>query len=125
MAAYHLADAFAFASTTETQGLVIGEAMAAGLPVIAVEDHAVEDFVVSGRTGLITPAVPEALAHAFDSLLGDESRLAAFARAANERAQCFSIEHEAERLEHHYERAIESRKQRRRFARLALPRRAT
>ncbi len=125
VAAYHAADAFAFASTTETQGLVIGEAMAAGLPVVAVEDHAVEDFVVNGRTGLITPAIPEALARAFDDLLGDEQRLAAFSSAAKDRAQCFSIEHETERLEHHYERAIESRRQRRRFARLALPRRAT
>jgi len=123
VAAYHVADAFAFASTTETQGLVIGEAMAAGLPVIAVEDHAVEDFVVSGRTGLITPAIPEALAHAFDDLLGDDARRAAFARASIDRAECFSIQHETERLERHYVRAIESRKSRRRFARLALPRR--
>ena len=123
VAAYHCAHAFAFASTTETQGLVIGEAMAAGLPVIAVEDHAVEDFVITGRTGVITPAVPEALAGAFDLVLGDETYRTALASAARERAQHFSIENEAERLEHHYERAIESRKQRRRFARLALPRR--
>lgn len=123
VAAYHLAHAFAFASTTETQGLVIGEAMAAGLPVIAVEDHAVEDFVITGRTGLITPAFPEALAHAFDDLLGDESRRLEFARAATDRARHFSIEHETERLERHYDRAIELRKRRRRFARLALPRR--
>jgi len=123
VAAYHAADAFAFASTTETQGLVIGEAMAAGLPVIAVEDHAVEDFVVTGRTGVITPAVPEALAGAFDLVLGDETHRATLARAARERAQHFSIENETQRLEGHYERAIQARRQRRRFARLALPRR--
>jgi glycosyltransferase involved in cell wall biosynthesis len=132
VAAYHLAQAFVFASTTETQGLVIGEAMAAGLPVIAVEDHAVEDFVVGGRTGLVTPAFPEALAHAFDEVLGDETQRLVFARAAADRAQCFSIEHETERLELHYERAIELRNRRRRLvgialhrkrlARLALPR---
>ena len=33
---YATADAFAFASTTETLGLVVLEAMASGLPVIAV-----------------------------------------------------------------------------------------
>jgi len=88
-----------------------------------VEDHAVEDFVITGRTGVITPAVPEALAGAFDLVLGDETYRTALASAARERAQHFSIENEAERLERHYERAIESRKQRRRFARLALPRR--
>jgi len=122
VAAYHAAHAFAFASTTETQGLVIGEAMAAGLPILAVEDQAVQDFVVSGRTGIITPALPEALAGAIDELLGDDALLSAYAQAARERAVHFSIEHQAERLERHYQRAIELRKPRRRFARLALPR---
>jgi len=122
VAAYHCAHAFAFASTTETQGLVIGEAMAAGLPVIAVEDQAVEDFVVRGRTGLIAPAVPEAMGEAIDELLGDDQKLAEYSRAAQERAVHFSIEHQAERLENHYLRAIDLRRRRKRFARLALPR---
>jgi glycosyltransferase involved in cell wall biosynthesis len=121
VAAYHLAHAFAFASTTETQGLVIGEAMAAGLPVVAVEDHAVEDFVISGRTGLIVPGRPDDLGMAFDQLLGDEDLRQSFARAALARAQSFSIEHQAERLEHHYRHAIETHKPRSIFSRLALP----
>jgi len=121
VAAYHLAHAFAFASTTETQGLVIGEAMAAGLPVVAVEDHAVEDFVISGRTGLIVPGRPDDLGIAFDQLLGDEDLRQSFARAALARAQSFSIEHQAERLEHHYQHAIETHKPRSIFSRLALP----
>lgn len=125
VAAYHLADAFAFASTTETQGLVIGEAMAAGLPVISVEDHAVEDFVINGRTGLVTPGRAEDLAAAFDELLGDEPRRAAFAMAAQSRAASFSIERQAERLEHHYEHAIATHRPRRIFPRLALPGRRT
>ncbi len=123
IAAYHLAHAFAFASTTETQGLVIGEAMAAGLPVIAVEDRAVEDFVISGRTGLIVPSRPEDLAHAFDDLLGDDESRESMADASRERAIHFSIQHQAERLETHYQNAIENLKPRRRFVRLALPRR--
>lgn len=123
VAAYHLAHAFAFASTTETQGLVIGESMSAGLPVIAVEDHAVEDFVVSGRTGLIAPGRAEDLAHAFDELLGDETKRALMARASKKRAEHFSIQKQAERLEEHYLRAIENRRPRKRFVRLALPRR--
>ena len=36
-AVYAAADAFAFASRSETQGLVLVEAMAAGLPIAAVE----------------------------------------------------------------------------------------
>jgi glycosyltransferase involved in cell wall biosynthesis len=122
VAAYHLAHAFAFASTTETQGLVIGEAMAAGLPVIAVEDHAVEDFVIHGRTGLMVPGRLEDLAHAFDELLGDDERLQQYSEAAITRAAHFSIARQAELLERHYEHAIETHKPRRRFSRLALPR---
>lgn len=123
VATYHVADAFAFASTTETQGLVIGEAMAAGLPVIAVEDLAVEDFVVSGRTGLVVPGRPEDLAHAFDELLGDDDLRATMGAASRERAGHFSIQRQAERLETHYLNAIERHKPRRRLVKLALPRR--
>jgi hypothetical protein len=45
------------------------------------------------------------------------------ARASRERAVHFSIQHQAERLENHYLSAIENLKPRRRFVRLALPRR--
>ena len=102
IAAYHIAHIFTFASTTETQGLVVGEAMAAGLPVVAAEDRAVEDFVVDGECGLVVPGRPEDLARAMDELLGDEAKRLAFAKAAEERARHFSIQRQAERLEAHY-----------------------
>lgn len=107
VAAYHLAHLFAFASTTETQGLVIGEAMAAGLPVVAASDRAVEDFVIDGVNGLVVPGRAEDLAHAFDALLGDEDRRLRLSEAALGRAAEFSIERQAEKLERHYLRDIE------------------
>lgn len=48
---YHACDAFLFASTSETQGIVLLEAMAAGLPIVAVEASGVRDVVVNGRNG--------------------------------------------------------------------------
>ena len=45
---YFDADLFTFASVTETQGLVLIEAMAAGLPVVAVRAFGVEDMVDDG-----------------------------------------------------------------------------
>jgi 1,2-diacylglycerol 3-alpha-glucosyltransferase len=107
VAAYHLAHIFAFASTSETQGLVIGEALAAGLPVVAANDKAVEDFVTDGVSGLVVPGRPEDLAHAFDALLDDEPRRLEFSDAAAARAREFSITRQAEKLERHYLRAIE------------------
>lgn len=50
--AYRAADAFIFPSTTETFGLVALEAMACGLPVIAVKAGGIVDSVVDGETGL-------------------------------------------------------------------------
>jgi len=50
--AYHAMDVFVFASQSETQGLVITEAMAAGIPVVAVDAPGVREVVkdfVNGR----------------------------------------------------------------------------
>lgn len=114
VAAYHLADLFAFSSTTETQGLVIGEAMAAGLPVVAVVDDAVEDFVADGESGFVVHGRPEDLAVAMDRMLADGELRARMGASARERAQEFSMHHQAERLEAHYERAIAMRRRSRR-----------
>lgn len=54
--AYAAMDAFAFASLSETQGLVIVEAMAAGVPVIALDASGVRDVVRNNENGLLLPA---------------------------------------------------------------------
>ncbi|HET8904966.1 MAG TPA: glycosyltransferase [Saccharospirillum sp.] len=51
---YQLADVFVFASQSETQGMVILEAMAAGLPVVAVRSSGTDDVVQEGQTGYKT-----------------------------------------------------------------------
>ncbi|QNI02305.1 glycosyltransferase [Halomonas sp. SH5A2] len=52
---YHLGDIFVFASISETQGMVILEAMAAGLPVVAVRSSGIDDVVREGFNGFKTP----------------------------------------------------------------------
>jgi glycosyltransferase involved in cell wall biosynthesis len=49
--AYHAMDVFAFASLTETQGLVLTEAMAAGVPVVALDAPGAREIVVDGING--------------------------------------------------------------------------
>ncbi|UYG07050.1 glycosyltransferase [Halomonas sp. M4R1S46] len=49
--AYHAMDVFAFASHSETQGMVVAEAMAAGLPVVAVRAPGVVEVVKDGENG--------------------------------------------------------------------------
>jgi 1,2-diacylglycerol 3-alpha-glucosyltransferase len=51
---YKASDIFVFSSLTETQGLVIAEAMSCGLPQVAVDSQGVSDVVINGQTGYLT-----------------------------------------------------------------------
>ena len=64
---YASVDAFVFPSTTDTQGLVLAEALAAGLPVIAADSEASRD-VLAGAGRLVAPD-PDALADAIRGAL--------------------------------------------------------
>jgi 1,2-diacylglycerol 3-alpha-glucosyltransferase len=54
--AYAAMDCFAFASQTETQGIVLAEAMAAGNPVVALDGPGVREIVRDGVNGHLLPA---------------------------------------------------------------------
>lgn len=85
---YHGADLFVFPSVTETQGLVLLEAMAAGLPVVAVDAYGVSDMVSNGRDGLLVPPRVEEFAAAVGRMLQTpelRSRMAGEARLKAER----------------------------------------
>lgn len=55
VSAYRAMDVFAFASHSETQGMVVTEAMAAGVPVVAVDAPGVREVVASGVNGVLMP----------------------------------------------------------------------
>lgn len=74
------ADLFAFASRTETQGLVVAEALACGLPVAAVDAPGTRDAVRSGIDGLLV--LEGELGDAMTVLAVDPRRRAAMAAAA-------------------------------------------
>jgi len=59
---YAAADVFAFASRTETQGLVLLEAMAAGLPVVALAAMGTIDILGARRGALVPEDNPAAFA---------------------------------------------------------------
>ncbi|HEX6473978.1 MAG TPA: glycosyltransferase [Candidatus Limnocylindria bacterium] len=96
LAAVAGADLFAFASQTETQGLVLAEALAVGLPVVALAGPGVEDSVRDGLDGVVVrsgsgmdPA--RALGEAILALAGDRARLAAMATEARQGAERFDV----------------------------------
>jgi 1,2-diacylglycerol 3-alpha-glucosyltransferase len=86
--AYASADVFAMPSTTETQGLVLAEAMAAGLPVIAADAPQNRDVV--GEIGDLVDPEPRAFAAAFDRILVPRDEAAA--AATRGRAERFSLD---------------------------------
>ncbi len=71
-ACYAAADAFVFASRTETQGLVLLEAMATGLPVVALAEMGTADILRSERGALVPDGNPYAFALSLTRLLNDE-----------------------------------------------------
>ena len=81
------ADVFLFASETETQGLVLAEAAACGIPVVSVTGPGCDEVVRDGETGLLTKAEPPALAEAAISLLVDGQRRRRMGRRAREIAE--------------------------------------
>lgn len=90
-------DLFVFASRTETQGLVLAEALSAGLPAVAVDGPGVRDSVRDGADGIVVAAQPEAgraerVAAAVGTLAGDEARRLATAERALSEAGRFAVE---------------------------------
>ena len=83
--AYASADAFLFPSDSETLGMVILEAHAAGLPVLAADTPAARELVHDGIDGLRYDARdPDALAGAVRRLAQDRALREAMAEAAPE-----------------------------------------
>ena len=82
---YRAADLFVFASQTETQGLAVAEAMACGVPVVAVRAPGVDETVRDGQTGILTKPISRDLADAAIRLLLDPDTRRAFGIQARRR----------------------------------------
>jgi glycosyltransferase involved in cell wall biosynthesis len=105
------ADAFAFASVTETQGLVTIEAMAAGLPVVAVDGSGTRDIIENGKQGFLVENDPDALSEGIKKLFIDPRLIKRFSHQALKKAKMYDIELLGKQLITVYEQAIEDKKQ--------------
>jgi glycosyltransferase involved in cell wall biosynthesis len=87
-AAYASADAFVYASETETMGNVVLEAMAAGCPVVAPAAGGIPSLVADGSTGLLyAPRDLDAAVDATGRLLSDSPLWKAIAGRARQDAE--------------------------------------
>jgi glycosyltransferase involved in cell wall biosynthesis len=101
-ALYQLGDLFVFASRSETQGMVILEAMAGGLPVVAVRASGIDDVIEQNQTGIKTPENYQAWSKAVQTLLEDPSRRQRMSKAAQSFAGEFDIAPYAKRVHRTY-----------------------
>lgn len=99
---YRAADLFVFASRTETQGLVLLEAMALGTPVLALAEMGTRDILIGAAGAEIAPHDEARFAEQAIALLKDRERLAQMAKAARTDAQAWSARSMAQRLDDLY-----------------------
>lgn len=114
--AYAALDVFAFSSQSETQGMVLAEAMAAGHPVVALDGPGVRDIVIDGENGVLlgASAPPDEFAAALAGLLGDPELRGRWREAALARAAEFGTEACVEEMLACYGHAIADFENRRR-----------
>ncbi len=103
---YRESDLFLFASKTETQGLVLVEAMAGGTPAVAVDALGVRDVVRNGENGVLVPEDRVVFARRALEIVSSPSRLARLAAGARATAEEMSIQASTARLLGIYEACL-------------------
>jgi len=95
---YSGSDLFVFSSLTETQGIVITEAKAAGLPVVAVSAYGIAEMIENGVDGFLTGQEPVHFAEKICYLLENAEAREEMSRAAKFNAEKLSSEKCTEEL---------------------------
>jgi len=106
---YHLADVFLTASTTETQGLTVIEAMAAGIPPIAIDDESFRNVIIDGLNGKLFRTKKE-LRTIVTELKNDKEKLDAMKKQARINSEMYSSKFYAESILHVYNFALKNKK---------------
>lgn len=108
--AYASFDLFAFASQSETQGLVLAEAMAGGAAVVALDGPGVRDVLKHDYNGTLLPndTSPDDFAAVVENLISNRAKLRRRRKNASSTADAFSITNQANEALKKYHFIIES-----------------
>jgi 1,2-diacylglycerol 3-alpha-glucosyltransferase len=102
----HDATVFLSASITEVHPISVIEAIASGLPLVAVQDEAFEGMIENDQNGYLVPMDVKVFSQTLSDLLADREKIGRFGRKSVELSQKFSIEGQVEALENLYIEAI-------------------
>lgn len=113
--AYAAMDLFAFSSKSETQGMVVAEAMAAAKPVVALDAPGVREMIEDGKNGRLLPSDSSAssFSEALAQLLEDSRMLQAMSGQARQTAESVSRENCAKKVVSLYESVRRQERRRR------------
>jgi glycosyltransferase involved in cell wall biosynthesis len=106
---YRAADLFAFPSVSETQGLVVLEAMAHGLAVLAIRSVGTSDFVEDGVSGQLSDGSERDFTRRLIELLRDGATRTRYAEEGKARATQMTAETSSVKLLMAYERLLGGR----------------
>ncbi len=99
------------ATGNESAGIVLLEAMAAGLPIVASNIDGYASLVTHGVEGLLVlPKDPEALSHALVHLLADQAMREHMGQMGRLRAEEFSWERISQQVLSYYERLMHEKR---------------
>jgi glycosyltransferase involved in cell wall biosynthesis len=105
---YAAADLFVFASETETQGLVVQEAMLHGLPAVVVTGGGAGESIVSGENGFVTRNEATEFSSQILAVLNDDVEYARVSEGARRTARFGTIEEMTREVLRVYRTAIET-----------------
>lgn len=103
---YNGADVFIFASQTETEGMIVPEAMSSGLPVLAVRDRVFEQFIESGKDGILVEKNKDEFNQNLEKLLKDKNLRKTIGKNARKKIEQFSLNEIAKKFENLYKQLV-------------------
>ncbi len=95
---YQASDIFAFTSTSETFGMVIIEAFASGLPVLAVKAPGAIDIITDGFDGILVEDDISQFAERLENLITDKGLRKRLSESALKTAQLYSVDSVSEQM---------------------------
>ncbi len=106
---YQASDLFCFPSLTDTQGIVLVEAMSTGLPSVAYDRYGPGDLIKDGENGLLSKVGTDQFFQNMLRMIEDKSLRDKLSVGALRESRKYSIEKTTDQLEQLYKVLIESK----------------
>ena len=103
---YQISDIFAFTSTSETFGMVIIEALASGLPVLAIKAPGVVDIVTDGIDGMLSEDDVSQFADKLEILIRNGDLRKKLSIGARNTSQHYSVDTVSDQMLNLYRRLV-------------------